>query len=491
MPRRSLPLVIVMLVALVGASCGSSNQTPATSGGTGASAPPAASGAPGGSQPAGSGAAGGATGDLLVGAKYGCKPAPCEPDQSQEGVADEIAYVRYNAFAEANPDVSMTFTEADFDAQQFLTSVAAGNPPDVVRMDRLIMGTYIAQGALDPLDDCISSHAIDMSQYREPAVAGVTMNGSVYGIPDSYDSRIILVNDSVVEEAGLTPEDIDTSDWDKLKADNEKMLKKDGDKITRIGFDPKLPEFLPLWAKANGASIVSDDGKTSQLEDPKVAEALDFAVSLIKAHGNASDFFDFRGNGPGGVDFFGPDNQFAADTLGAFPMEQWYLNVLAENTPDEKISFVPFKDRQGNNISMSGGAAWAIPSSAKNKDAACEFVKEVTSPDVWFEAAKTRADKRAADGAPFTGVFTGNKAADDRIFGELVTEETAGSYLPGVQLVQETSDAAFSVPPIAAAEQFDRIWRDAAERVMNEGVPAADALGQADQEAQQAIDDAQ
>ena len=28
----------------------------------------------------------------------------------------------------------------------------------------------------------------------------------------------------------------------------------------RLGVDPKLPEFLPLWAKANGADLVSEDG---------------------------------------------------------------------------------------------------------------------------------------------------------------------------------------------------------------------------------------
>ena len=117
------------------------------------------------------------------------------------------------------------------------------------------------------------------------------------------------------------------------------------------------------------------------------------------------------------------------------PMEQWYLNVLANNTPDEKISFAPFKDRQGNNISFSGGSAWVIPASAKNKDAACEFMRVITLPDSWYAAAKVRADKRAADGEAFTGVYTGNKLADEKIFGELVTEETAGAYYPGVQLV--------------------------------------------------------
>jgi multiple sugar transport system substrate-binding protein len=172
-------------------------------------------------------------------------------------------------------------------------------------------------------------------------------------------------------------------------------------------------------------------------------------------------------------------------------MEQWYLNVLANDTPDESISFQPFRDRNGESISFSGGSTWAIPSSADNKDAACEFMKVITSSDAWIAAAETRAEMRAESGEAFTGVYSGNSVADEVIFGELVTEESAGAYYEGVQLVQETADLAFSLPANAAAEEFTRIWQEAVQRVMNEGVPATEALADADAEAQDAIDNAQ
>lgn len=482
MLSRSLPTALLVTVALLATAC--SNQAQST-GGTGAS--PGAGGTQGTEQSA---APVEISGDLEIGAKLGCSPFPCTPEEGAEGAADEIAYTRYNVFGEQYPDVNVTFTEADFDPATFLTAVASGNPPDVVRISRDILGTFIAEGALEPLDDCISTHGIDMAQFYEPAVAQVTSEGSVYGVPEFYDSRIILINDSVLEDVGLTPEDINTSDWDALSQINNQLKEGEGNNLSRIGFDPKLPEFLPLWAYANGAKIASDDGLTSQLDDPKVAEALDFAVSLINAHGTAPQFFDFRGTGPGSA-FFGPENQFTEDSLGAFPMEQWYLNVLANDTPDESISFQPFRDRQGNNISYSGGGALAIPSSADNKEAACEFIKTVTLPDTWFAAAEVRAEKRAADGEAFTGVYSGSRAADELIFGQLVTEESAGDFYEGVQLVQEVADLAYSLPPIPAAAEFDRIWRAAVEDVMNNGTPAADALARADQEAQDAIDSAQ
>ena len=42
-------------------------------------------------------------------------------------------------------------------------------------------------------------------------------------------------------------------------------------------------------------------------------------------------------------------------------MEDWYLNVLAEASPDVDISVTPFKDRQGNPLAFVTGGAWAIP----------------------------------------------------------------------------------------------------------------------------------
>jgi multiple sugar transport system substrate-binding protein len=88
-------------------------------------------------------------------------------------------------------------------------------------------------------------------------------------------------------------------------------------------------------------------------------------------------------------------------------------------------------------------------------------------------------------------VYTGNRLADERIFGELVTEESAGAYFEGVQLVQEVADEAFAMPATPAAEEFLRIWQAAVNAVINEGADPTQALQQADQEAQDAIDSAQ
>jgi multiple sugar transport system substrate-binding protein len=194
---------------------------------------------------------------------------------------DEIATTRVDTFKKAYPKVQVKITEGGFDEQQFLSAVASGNPPDLVYLDREIIGTYAARGAIQALDDCVSSAKIDMGQYRPAAVQQVTVDGKVYGIPEFYSVRVMMINNQAVKEAGMTPADVTTNDWSKLAPMAQKLTVTKGDKLQRIGFDPKIPEFLPMWVKANGGAMLSDDGKTAQLNDPKVVEALATTAGIV------------------------------------------------------------------------------------------------------------------------------------------------------------------------------------------------------------------
>lgn len=399
---------------------------------------------------------------------------------------DEIATVRVDEFKKQFPDVQLDLSEGSLDQQQFLTTVASGNPPDVIYIGRDELSTYATRGAIVPLDECIASQSIDTSQYREAALSQVTVNGQIYGIPEFFNVIVLMLNNTALEEAGLTPDDVSTTDWDALAQVNEQLTKNENGNLTRIGFDPKLPEFFPLWVKANGSQLLSDDGRTAQLDTPEAVEALEFASNLHEAAGGRQAFVAFRDT----WDFFGANNQFVADQLGAFPMEQWYINVLVENSPDAAITVKPFTDKQGNPLTFATGNAWAIPRGAENVEAACAFMKTMTAPDTWYAAAQARAQARQADGLPFTGVYTGNTVADERIFGELVKDSGNAAFDEAVQTVLAVQENAFSIPANPAGAEFRQAWTDAVNRVLNGEQSAADALAQAQQEAQSALDEA-
>ena len=392
------------------------------------------------------------------------------------GSGDEIANTRAALAAKAVAPAKVKNPSGGFDDQQFLAQVASGNVPDLVYLDRQKVGTYAAKGALQPVDVC----GIDLSRFRKPAVDEVTYGGKVYGVPEFYDNRTLIVNDAVGGAAGIS-----TTSWPKLKADAKKLAVVSGGKVTRIGFDPKLPEFFPLWAKANGVDLVSPDGRTAHLDDPRAIQALRFAVSLIDEQGGWSRFKSFRDT----WDFFGSKNEYARDQVGAFPMEDWYYNVLASNSPQVKITAKPFTDRKGEPIDWETGSAWAIPKGAKHVKLACEWAKSMTSVSSWVAAAKARIAANAKQHLPFTGLYTANVKADDAIMSKLY-KPSGTEFDAAVKTVLDVQKHAFAIAASPGGNEVTAAWTNAVNRVLaGQQTPAA-ALKQAQREAQAAIDSA-
>jgi multiple sugar transport system substrate-binding protein len=466
-PRRILAILAVLTLVL--AACGQGDESPtATAGGpdeTDSVSSPAGS-------PDETAATGGmeASGDLFA---YGFGYE----------TGDVIAKTRIDYAQEQYPDLNVTFSESGFEDQGFLTALASGDAPDVVNLPRNRIGTYIARGVLEPLDDCFSKAGVDPSIYRQAAVDQVTVDGSMYAIPEFYNTRIWIANNTVFEDAGLDPADVDWSSWDAIAEANEALLQANGD-VSVIGIDPKLPEFVQLWVAAAGGQIMSDDGMESLLDTPEVAEAVTFGKELIEAHGGVTPFLDFRGT----WDFFGAENQVAADQIGAWPMEQWYLNVLAESSPDEEITVLPFMTTGGEPITLMDGNASAIVAGTDNSDAACAFITATTSTDAWVASAEARAEERDADGLPNTGVYTANSEADEIIFGEIVDLSEYPALDEAVQTVLEVQDSAVGLPPSPAQSEFVTAMSDAINRALTGEISVEEALAQADQEAQDAID---
>jgi multiple sugar transport system substrate-binding protein len=401
------------------------------------------------------------------------------------GAGDEVGSSRLERTEEIlGSDVEVSLIEGDLDIQQFLSAVAAGDPPELVYADRTQIGSFAARGAIIPLDKCIEGENVDTEQYRVPAIDQVTFNDSIYGIPEFNQIQVTMANTSLLDAAGLTVADVNGSDWAAMTAANEKLAVTEGG-VSVIGVDPKLPEFLPLWSAANGAALLSDDGKTAQLDDPAVVEALEFAVGLYEAQGGFSAVKAYRDS----ADFFGAGNQFATNTLGAMPMEQWYINVLNDVSPDATITFDTVRDTQGNSLAFAGGSAWAIPAGSANPAAACRFAKTMTEVDAWMAAAQARIDLRTEEGKPFTGILTGNEVADEKVQA-LVSSTGSPQWDSAIAAMYEANENTFALPPNPADAEFETIWQDAVNRVLNGQDTAADSLADANTKAQEALDEA-
>jgi multiple sugar transport system substrate-binding protein len=520
-----VPVVLSLLVFVAAACGGGSSSSPSSSGGpvsslgaslaaqkTAAPSTAASPSAPGSasSSPEGSGATGSASASASsgpVGSTQGSggptgSSAPLQGGFSGDifafGItyeqADEIGKTRIDYFKQLNPDVNLTVSEADFSSDQFLTAMQdESNAPDVVRMNTSDLATYVARGVLAPLDECFSTMGVDVAGtfYAAP-LSQATINGQVYGAPEFLTTQNWFINQSAFTDAGLDASTFDFSNWDTIKTANDSLLQMNGSDITRIGIDPKLPEYFPLWAKANGVDLVSADGKTAQLNSPQAVEALQFTVDLINAHGGSQPFDAFKQS----WDFFGAENELAKDQVAAFPFEQFYLSSLAGVSPDIDLTVKPFVDRQGNGLTYATGQSLAVTSKTSDPEAACAFVATLTNADAWVKAAEARKQIRASSDPPKpnTGVYSANQVANERMFSEVnPPDEMPAPFGDAVKVVIENAQHAFALPPspgnAAIFTGTNSIVSQAVARALaGENMQAV--LDDANQQAQQAIDDA-
>lgn len=369
-----------------------------------------------------------------------------------------------------------------FNDQAFLARLAARDIPDLVHMGRGSVGTYAARGALVPLGNCFRREGIDRSQYRKAALAEVTYRGQIYGAPEFTNQITLIVNDNVAQQAGVSVADVQTTNLKKLKAANKKMLRTDGGRVTRIGFDPKLPEFFPLWVKRFGADLISKDGLKANLNSRQAVAALAYAVGLINDHGGWNRFKAFRDT----FDYFGRINPMSGNQMGATPFESFWYNVLAEGAP-VNITAKFWTNAKGGPITMISGNAWAIPKGSKNPGLACKYIEALQADSSWLKVAKERFDLRKRQGRAFTGLYTAKTTADVKIYEDIYQKMGNADFDNAVALLVRAPRYAFSIPLSPASTEFRQAWIDAINRVLEGRQTPRQALDQAQREAQAAI----
>jgi multiple sugar transport system substrate-binding protein len=370
-----------------------------------------------------------------------------------------------------------------FNDQAFLARLAARDIPDLVHMGRDSVGTYAARGALVPLGNCFNRENIERKQYRAAALSQVTYKGQIYAAPEFTNQITLIVNNNVANQAGVSVADIQTTDLKKLKQANKKMLRTDGGRVTRIGVDPKLPEFFPLWVKRYGANLISKDGLKAQLNSRQAVAALAYAVGLINDHGGWNRFKAFRDT----FDYFGRINPMSGNQMGATPFESFWYNVLAEGAP-VNITAKFWTNQKGGPLSMISGNAWAIPKGSKNPGLACKFIKAMQADASWLKVAKERYDLRKRQGRAFTGLYTAKSSADVKIYEDIYQPMGNKDFDDAVTLLVRAPRYAFAIPLSPASSEFRQAWIDAVNRVLEGRQTPRQALDQAQREAQAAID---
>lgn len=181
-----------------------------------------------------------------------------------------------------NVRVKRVVNEAAQMGDLVLTAFSANNAPDLFNLPIEQEYGYMMQGRVAPVDYAAigvkDANALK-AEYMAGTFDSVTMNGKIYGLPLEITNWAIFINKKIFRSVGLNPEKDYPKTWEEMADISEKLTLRNGDIITRRGFDFRYPYYLvsllPMVEQLGGA-LLSPDGKKAIVNDAAWLKVLKF-----------------------------------------------------------------------------------------------------------------------------------------------------------------------------------------------------------------------
>lgn len=268
------------------------------------------------------------------------------------------------------------------------TSIAAGTPPDVAFCTPDEYPQLAGYGVITPLDGYMAKAGLVEKDYAPAVWNQMTQTGKIYAHPVLVDVNFPLFwNKRVFEDAGLDPE-TPPKTIDELDAFSDRILKKDGNRVTRIGTVPwdyyGFSNSMFTAGFAFGGKFMSDDNQVATPDDPNVIQGLQWMCDYAKKVGGASHLA------------VTPPSatlpSIASGNVGMAPMTTTDAVNVYTNGDKETVELGAALFPYAEGLGSPGSATWLggydmfIPSKAQNPDAAWDFVQFATVSDAGTRA---------------------------------------------------------------------------------------------------------
>lgn len=261
--------------------------------------------------------------------------------------------------------------------EKMSTSIAAGIPYDV-----MVTGVgWIQPFASKRIFADLAPYGVTPEVIKEKSVEALiepsTYQGKLYGYPLVADARAVALRKSAFIEAGLDPEKPPAS-LAELKVAAEKLTKRDGDTITRSGFDLASAtgfrqSFTTFLASTGTPLYVNGEPNFSNQKGLETLEWIKSMINNVQPYGQqnaAQQPLVLTGEAAMGI------------VGGAVDCSD--KGIGQKNCDDLKF----FRFNSGQEIEYVGGDLASIGSRSRHKDAAWAFIQSLTVPTTLDAIAK-------------------------------------------------------------------------------------------------------
>ena len=397
----------------------------------------------------------------------------------------------YNAKGGAKVDISTPAVGPGEDFNVKLQAAfAAGAPPDAFQADQQWVVVYAAKGFSHSLDDLMKRDKWDKSQIFSSALETMTWQGKIWGIMQHPDIVFMWYGTGLMEENGVSAKTLPTT-WTPLDELAIKLTKRMGsDSFDFVGFVPYTgTAWQIVFPQANGAKLVSDDGRKALLDAPEVLEALQWGKQHVDRLGGMDAIDKWRVTVPPG------DNQkpgtatsgadaFAQKKMGAVNGGNWFADNIrrANKRLQQNLKFGvapipsgPHGPKDPSKNIYAGGILVSAQKGGKKVDLAWDFFKYVASKEGGLNVQRNTSDVCANKEA----------ARDPSIIDSPDTGTGRHDFLPFF----DRGSGARTIKHPATVDITAEFNKPINAYLKNQGGNLADAMKEANRLAQQHIDD--
>lgn len=293
-------------------------------------------------------------------------------NDTEEAAREEV----FSSFEEKtgiNVDVRVY---TDFETQ-LKTDLVGGTAPDVFYVDAFLAPSLIAEGVLTPLDDFIANtEGFDVEDFYVPALEAFQgTDGGQYGLPKDLSTLGLFYNERLLEEAGVSPDDIPTEAAD-LPAFLADLQEKLPEGVVAGLTTAELSRHM-FMLQANGTNVADDEGYAVLTE----ADQLEYLQMLIDAYqdGIIQRPVDL-GHGWSG-------DSFGSESAAIMIEGNWAIAHIQQNFPDVEFGTREVPTMAGHSGSMMFTVSYAMNAASENQEAAWEFINYVTGTEGMTTAA--------------------------------------------------------------------------------------------------------
>lgn len=278
---------------------------------------------------------------------------------------------------EANPDIQVEYQQVDWGSinDYLITSFETEAVPDIFHYESTQIKDFGQRGYLTDLAPLISDDLKnDVVEGAWATVEGE--NGELWGVPFLWESRIVLYNQDLLEEAGVEPPTVqDPWTWEEYR-DASLQLTQDTDGDGQIdqwgsavGLSSPVNFVLNLSIGFSGQYFYEEDGEWVVRVGDAEKEFLNLMMDML--HENPSI-------APDGVGLSGPE-LFPGFFEGRYAMLPgigvWARQQIVESGPEDFNWGVlpPLKAETQNQGSST--QTLSIPAASPNQEAATQFLE--------------------------------------------------------------------------------------------------------------------